>query len=234
MIDSYDKMPIGMYFKLQALVLNEPDDLEWKPKALAILQNTTEEAVLNAPLSEFSANMQKAAFLVKAPELSRVKTLYKAGELELVPTLDTQKVTTAQYIDFQTFCKMKDDHDRCVHVLSCLMIPRGCKYMDGYDPAAVRRAIDEHVTVVDALSLYGFFFEKLHASIRRTRTYSEKMIARMRKLATTPEREKLVTTAEARLKQLQKMEGSMKNGAGLLMLTPFQRLAAVLGMRFGV
>ena len=233
MIKSYREMPIGTYFKLQNIVLSEPDDQEWKVTALALLTGRTEDDLLHAPLGEFAALIKEMAFLAEPPKTERVKSSYKAGAFELVPTLDTAKVTTAQYIDFQTFCKEKDDEARAVAVLSCLMVPKGCKYCDGYDPAAVRAAIQEHVTVVDALSLYGFFFEKLRTSINRSQTYSEKMLKRLEKLPRTDRRDRAIATGRRQLETVKRIGASLLNGDGLLMLTPFQRLAAVLGMRFG-
>ena len=234
MIKSYKEMPIGIYFNLQALVLSEPDDLEWKVPALALLTGRTEEDLLNAPLAEFSSLMNQAAFLAKEPETERVKPVYKAGPFELVPTVDTQKVTTAQYIDFQTFCKEKDDAARVVAVMSCLMVPKGHTYCEGYDVGAVRDAIRDHITVVDALSLYGFFFERLLTSIRRSQTFSEKMLKRLEKLPATPRRDRAIARAKKQMEVIRRQEASLRNGAGLQMLTPFQKLAAVLGMRFGV
>ena len=233
MIKSYKELPIGLYFKLQALILSEPDEMEWKVPALALLTGRSEDDILNAPLAEFAALARQAAFLSTPPETERVKSSYKAGPFELVPTLDTQKVTTAQYVDFQTFCKETDDERRVVAVLSCLMVPKGFKYCDGYDPAAVRDAIRDYVTVVDALSLYGFFFEKLLTSMHRSLTYSEKLLQRIRKMPPTPQRERMIQRAEKQIAEIRAQGTSLRNGDGLQMSTPLQKLSAVLGMRSG-
>ena len=234
MIDSYNKMPIGLYFQLQALILAEPDDYEWKPKALALLTGKPEEALLQMPLPEFSALMRRAAFLVTPPQTERAKSAYKAGPFELVPTTDANKVTTAQYIDFQTFCKEENDEARVVNVLSCMLVPKGKKYCQDCDPGEVREAIRKHITVVDALSLYGFFFAQLLTSMRLSLTYSEKLVSRMQKMPATARRDREIKKAQARIAEAKKQMASINDGDGLRMLTPFQKLAAVLGMRFGL
>lgn len=234
MIDSYNKMPIGLYFQLQALILAEPDDYEWKPKALAMLAGKPEKEILEMPLADFSALMRQAAFLVTPPKTERAKPVYKAGAFDLVPTTDANKVTTAQYIDFQTFCKEKDDAARVVNVLSCMLIPKGKKYCQDYDAGEVREAIRKHITVVDALSLYGFFFAQLLTSMRLSLTFSEKMVGRMQKMPQTARRDREIAKAKARIAEAKKQMDSLSGGDGLQMLTPFQKLAAVLGMRFGI
>ena len=234
MIKSYKEMPIGLFFRVQALILNEPDEQEWAVPVLALLTGRTDADLLNAPLTEFSSLMRQADFLCRPPETGRVKASYKAGDFDLVPTLQTNKVTAAQYIDFQSYCKTEDDAARVVGVLSCMLVPRGKRYCDGYDAGAVQDAIREHMTVEDALSLNAFFFDALDKSAERTLIYSERMLRRIEKMTDSPRKEKSLQRARTQLETLKRQRDSIAAGAGSLMSTPFQRLSAVLGMRFGL
>ncbi len=234
MIDSYDKMPIGMYFKLQALILANPDEEDWKVTALSMLTGKPEEELLTMPLTEFASLMRRAGFLVTPPAVQRAKPSYKAGAFELVPSMNANKVTAAQFIDFQTFCKEKDDETRCVAVLSCMLVPKGKKYCEGYEAADVREAIRNHISVADALALYGFFLGLLGTSLRLSQTYSDRLIRRMEKMPKTPRRDRTLAETKAKLEELRRQIVSIENGAGSQMWMPFQKLSAVLGMRFGL
>ena len=59
-------------------------------------------------------------------------------------------------------------------VLSCLLVPKGKTYGNGYDIADVQKAIRDYLSVTDALSLLAFFFASSEVLLARSLTYSEK------------------------------------------------------------
>jgi hypothetical protein len=189
-IDNYADLNIGKY--LDIVALRERDDLsilDRQPKELAILSGLTEAEVLALPLPEYRRLAVAAAFLDRpAPELPRAPKEVRIGDLVLVPTASAEKMTAAQYIDFQTFAEDRDH--KAVEMLSCFLIPRGCDYNEGYDVLDVHRAIREELSVAEVLALLAFFFKSWAQSIRATLTYSMRAAKRIKDPAMRKEKMK--------------------------------------------
>lgn len=171
-IDSYAALPVGLW--LQVLAVNADaarEEIDKQVGTIALLSGLSEREVLALPLADYRALASRTEFLASSPErLPRAASSYTAGRFVLVPALDLRKITTAQYVDFQTFVKEGDD--RIVEILSVALVPKGAGYNDGsYDVAEVQDAIREDISVEQALSLSAFFFSKLARSIRSSLTY---------------------------------------------------------------
>ena len=159
-IDNYRNLPIGKYLEILELSQDENvDALEQQVKTISILTGLTEQDVMNLPIMEYSELAGKTKFLEKQYDGKlQVAKSYGLGGYELIPVKDFTKITTAQYVDYQTFSKEGDKY--IVESLSTLLIPKGKKYNDGYDIADVHKAIRENLSVADVLSLSAFFLTK--------------------------------------------------------------------------
>ena len=156
MIDNYNDLKIGKYLEILEACKAGGDELETQVKLIAALSGNTETEILNMPITEYSALARSASFLSKAPELpDKPAKVYEVGGFRLVPVMDAGKITTAQYIDFQTLAKHKEG--KVVEILSCLLVPEGKRYNEGYDIADVHKAIREEMSVADAMGTYAFF-----------------------------------------------------------------------------
>ena len=51
-------------------------------------------------------------------------------------------------------------------LLSCLLVPVGCRYNEGYDILEVQQALKDNLSVTDALSLSAFFLTKFKNLIK--------------------------------------------------------------------
>jgi len=172
-IDNYRKLPIGKYLDIVELCDTEMDEVDRRVKIIGILTGLTDDEVLNLPLTKFTEYSAAAKFLDKqCPEnlIPSVSKSYPVGGFVLVPVADMRKITTAQYIDFQTFSKDKEKN--LVEMLSCFLVPRGYDYNDGYDIADVHAAIREEMSVAEVLALLAFFFKSWVTSIRDTLSFS--------------------------------------------------------------
>ena len=164
-IDNYRDLPIGMYQEICAIDRRQDlDDLSKQVLTISLLTYTLEEEILDLPISEYRALAAKATFLEQeyTGKILTAKS-YQIGHLTLIPIQDYRKITTAQYIDFQTFAK--DPDQNVVEILSTMLIPKGKKYNQGYDIVEVQDAIRDHLSVADALSLLAFFFVRYHRLI---------------------------------------------------------------------
>lgn len=230
MITSYSELPIGKYFAILKVAETEPEELRRNPAILSVLTGQSVDELEELPISTFSGMMRSAGFLVTPPKPGRTRRMYQCGPFSLLPTLDYKRVTTAQYIDFQTFSRdVKDDAQRIVMVLSCLLVPSGHKYCDGYSPEEVQTAIRDHMSVEDAVSLYAFFLRRFVQSTHRLLTSSERML---RRLPRTPKTAGLRAELEATKRKTKELFSSA-NGGGLPTWTMFQRLSGILGTRYG-
>ena len=202
-IDNYRNLPVGKWLEILELSKDENvDELEQQVKTIAILTGLTEDEVLDLPIMEYKSLASKTKFLEKEYEGKlQIAKSYGLNGMELIPVKDFNKITTAQYVDYQTFSKEGDIY--LVQTLSTLLVPKGKKYNDGYDMDAVQQAIRDNLSVADVLSLYAFFLTKWVKSIKDSQTYLDKEI---KKIPNKEMREKL-------MKQMQEIRSKI-NGVG--------------------
>lgn len=208
-IDSFAALPVGTWLQILD-VQDDParEDVDKQVGTIALLTGRSERDILNLPLAEYTRLARKADFLGVAPSrLPRVARTYQAGEFKLHPAINLQKITAAQYIDFQTFAPEGDK--RLVELLSIALVPDGAGYNDGsYDIEAVKDAIRADITVEQALSLTAFFLTKYASLIRSTRI----SLSRLAKTERNPERREAV---KERLTEMERaLDNLMNIGAG--------------------
>ena len=180
-IDNYRKLTIGKYLDIVDLCNTEMDEVDRRVKIVGILAGLTDDEVLNLPLTQFTEYSAAARFLdVECPEnlIPSVSKSYPVGDFNLVPVTDMRKITTAQYIDFQTFSKDKEKY--FVEMMSCFLVPKGYDYNDGYDIADVHQAIRDEMSVAEVIALLAFFFRSWEKSIRDSLSCSIKEIGRLK------------------------------------------------------
>lgn len=204
-IDSYDKLPLGIYLDIMALVEDttlEEDDRQLS--IIALLTGETEDALLKLPILDFRRLAEKARFLEdQVPRPAAVPKVIRLGGVDLIPTTKVTKITTAQFVDYQTFAK--EGHKRLVEQLSCFLIPAGCEYNEGYDIDYVQNAIRDYLTVTQAQGLAAFFFRRWTVLVGSSLIYSALMARKIR-----PKEKRKEMKAQIR----QAWEDFKKNGDG--------------------
>ena len=159
-IDNYKSLPLGKYLDICQVCKDESlEEIDRQVKILSILSDMPEEEILHLPIPKYKEMVVASRFLEDVDK-SRHKAarLYIVGDWQLVPTLDYRKMETAQYVDFQTFAPMVETH--MAELLSCLLVPVGCRYNEGYDILEVQQALKDNLSVTDALSLSAFFLTR--------------------------------------------------------------------------
>ena len=123
-------------------------------RVCAIMEAVFGESVLDLPLKEFTEKCKELSFLQKEiPNDLHVKNIKVNGREYYFDGL-LGNITTAQYIDFQTYQKNEDEQK----TFSVFIIPKGHKYNDGYDMEQVFNDIlDIPVPVLFSAS---FFFSR--------------------------------------------------------------------------
>ena len=106
MITDYNHLSIGKYLEIHKIAKEEMTDIDKQVAMIAILSDMSEDEVLNLPILEYKDRAQKARFLETPIDVpKKVASSYNLNGWELIPITDIRKLTTAQYIDFQTFSK---------------------------------------------------------------------------------------------------------------------------------
>lgn len=170
MIDNYNNLPLGLFLDIDAILQSDAEEIDKQVRIIALLDDTTPEAILALPLNEYAAKAAATDFLCHdCPPVSAPSRVI-SGDLVLIPTKDFTKITTAQYVDFQTFSK--GGNQKLPELIAVLLVPEGHKYNDGYDVAQVVRVVRD-LPLPEALGLNAFFFGQLVQSIQASLTSLE-------------------------------------------------------------
>ena len=225
MIDNYKDLSVGKYLKILDMCEDGAiDNVQRQVGILSILSDMPEDEIMNLPLPEYMEMSARLGFLKVSPELpEKPAGKYKVGKWILVPVVDTRKMTAAQYIDFQAFAAKEGQY--VVETLSCLAVPEGKKYNDGYDIVELQGDIRKEMPVADAMCLYAFFLSSLERSTASILISSAVATAGTR----IPIRKKveMIKTAIRTAMLLR------RNGTGLHALTESRRHADAHGKLYG-
>ena len=214
MIQDYDSMKYATFLEIVKVCENATDDTDRTAGVLSVLTGKTVDELLSLQIGEYERLVQLAQFIGTEPAIVPVKSEYQLGDMTLVPTMKVKKMTAGQYIDFQGFLK---EEGKDFELLSCLMVPKGCKYLEGYDIEDVQTTLKAHLLTRDAIALKSFFVASLVASIPGIVNSSEEI------------RKKLTREQRRKMRKAERVINSLKNGVGLLSSMQYQRLIAALG-----
>lgn len=155
---NWQQITIEVYDKIIALeceVTTEEQALELNIKLLSILCDVSEDEIINLPLTEFTILVGKTDFLKEMPKYT-VEQYYEIGKGRVFEVqMNLREMTTAQFIDFQTFVKDKDKNLK--HLLACFLLPKGKKYGEDYDIIEVAEYLYKNMSIATARSVMFFF-----------------------------------------------------------------------------
>lgn len=178
MMDYYD-ISIGQYLEIQEILeVEDVPELDKITSLIAVCKNVDEDTVLDYDIQTFNKCVNEISFLFSPYPKEVMKEYYVLNGREYEVSVNLQKLTAGQYIDYQTF--IKEPIKNLVELLSVFVIPKGKKYGD-YDMEAVHKDIREYMSIVDGLAISGFFLLVSQSLIQSTLTYLKKKLKKMRK-----------------------------------------------------
>lgn len=188
---------ISKYYEIMDIYNNGEDIFEKEVSLIACLCDCEEDDIYNLSLPQVQQLIQEAQWTKEMEDYTKVKPFSKIeiNGVKYDIITDCNKFTYSQYVDFQTFLQNKSSID---YILSTLIVPKGCKYNEGYDIMETINIIRENIDIVTANSIQFFFLQKLHSSIKRTLRYSMaqlKVMRMMRKI-----------TKEQKKKEMEKLK----------------------------
>lgn len=187
--------------------VNEDEELEININLLSILCDVSVEEIEDLPLTEFSKLVKQTEFLKEMPKVD-IKDNYVINGKKYVLLSNVQKMTTAQYIDYQTLVKNADKNVK--ELLSVFLIPKGKKYGE-YDLEEVINDIYNYFPITDARAVSFFFTLVLQSLTKATLISLERRTKKeLKKAKTKEEKEKI----EMLLETIRLSKDSIPNGIG--------------------
>lgn len=200
---SYSEMPLRVFNQLTGL--SSSNDIEMEISILSILNECSEDDILNLTLTDYQELRKQAQYIADIPK-SKVKIpdklVIKKHKYRICK--DLKQITTAQYIDYHTY--LKNDDKKYEYLLSCFIIPEGKIYNEGYDIDEVINDILE-LDVVNVLNICFFFLNLYLTSTRVLVYYWESRLKKMIRKEKNQEMKK-------KMKQTLNQIHSIVNGIG--------------------
>lgn len=212
MIDNYNKLSIGKFMEIQDIDFTGMEEIDIQVSLIAILNDMTEDEVMDLPLNDYKDCVRKLKFLATKPEpKNKVPKAVKLDGKEYTVITDIKEMTAGQYIDYQNYLTHKDNK-YLPHILSCFIIPKGEKYGDS-NLMEIIEIIKTELPIGIALNMSAFFLKKWESLTKGTLTYlGLKMKWMMRKEKNQEVKKKM----QMAIKNLTTLRNSIDSGVGLI------------------
>lgn len=163
MISNYNELPIGKFIEFTRIPYEGRDEVDYMLDIVSLLSGKSVDELAVMPIIEFSALCGKAQFLQQMPKVRGANIdKVKIGKWNLRVTKGARKMQTNQYVDFQTF--IKQGNESLIQQLSCVLVPEGLRYGEGYDIAELQQDLAALPTQT-ALEIQAFFLRRSYRSI---------------------------------------------------------------------
>ena len=212
MIDNYNKLSIGKFMEIQDIDFTGMEEIDIQVSLIAILNDMTEDEVMDLPLNDYKDCVRKLKFLATKPEpKTKIPKAVKLDGKEYTVIKDIKEMTAGQYIDYQNYLSHKENK-YLPHILSCFIIPKGEKYGDS-NLMEIIEIIKTELPIGIALNMSAFFLKKWESLTKGTLTYlGLKMKWMMRKEKNQEVKKKI----QMAIKNLTTLRNSIDSGVGLI------------------
>lgn len=218
MITSYKELTISKYLEIKEILCSDSNDMAKKVEVLSLLTEKSVDELYDMPYNDFQKLDKEANFLYHAPTAkSEAPDCIILNGTKYRVTKKISDMTAGQYIDYQSIIGLGVDDAHVPNLISCFLIPDGKKYCDGYDVSKVTEDVANYLDMATALNACFFFRKKLMKLITNFRIYSD---WKLKRIARKMEDKEMKTKILQVRKTMEEMEAFLKNGNGLLSLTP--------------
>ena len=214
---TYYDLTIDKYLEIKEVLENGTDDLSTQVALLAVLNECTEDDLLDMPLDEFKRKLADLNFLSQPlnPKPQCPKTI-TIGKEVFESVRDVKQFTAGQYIDYQNLIKSEDFYSIIPNLLACFFIPKGKDYGKDYDIMEVAEKIKKNISIGFALDVCFFFQMQSIRSINSTLDY----LALMTKMQIFKAKDKETKTKlKTAVEKIRELKASFNDGLGSITLT---------------
>lgn len=170
---------IKQYLEIQKII--NDDDLMLTEKNIEIVGVVFGIETDNLSVVEFNRYASQLSFLEEEIEPVKVKDVYTIADKRYTFANDISAISVAQYSDIVEYQKNND----LKGMLSCVLVPEGHKYNDGYDIDFI-----DSINMVDATSML-FFYQRVWSNFTSLfQGYLEKLMKKIQKDKKMKEEEK--------------------------------------------
>lgn len=186
--------------------LGEDNEVEKLLAIMILLYGGTEEYYGQMFLDDYNAMASKLLGFIMEPP----KPTFRTGEYRIADrvyqlTSSVKGMTAAQYIDFTTI--QRDEPNNIAALLTCVLVPKGKKYNEGYDIDALEETIYKELSWQNAMGIADFYQRVLKVSTAVTLDYSLKKLRRELKKETNPEKKTIIAEAITRIEKSRQSGG---------------------------
>ena len=209
---TYYDLTIDKYLQIKEALENAEDDLNTQVTLLSIINECTEDELLDLPLGDYHRKVADLAFLSESikprPNCPKTITIDK----EVFETVrDVKQFTAGQYIDYNSLIKNDDFYSVLPNILACFFIPKGKDYGKDYDIMEVAKKIRYNVSIGLAMDVCFFFQMQSIRSINRMLDSLVLMTKIQMRKAKDPEMKKKLKIA---LEKIQQLRDFFRDGVG--------------------
>ena len=215
MITNYKQLTINKYQEIRQILKEDGGELNIQARIVALLNDMDVNDVLNLSLTKYNELVRGTAFLMEKPKLDgRIPAKLNINGRECVITKNVNKLTTGQYIDYQSYIAADDQEKYLANVLACFIVPKGMSYGDGYDTDEIATWLGENLSIQDAMNICFFFRKRYLKSISLTVTCLELSMKRLKRKEKSPEVKEKMEELTKKLTEYRTL--LQKSGDGLL------------------
>ncbi|MBO7226549.1 MAG: hypothetical protein J6V33_03080 [Bacteroidales bacterium] len=135
------------YIQIENIYNTENDIIDKTVAIISILFDV--EYNNNMSLQDYYNYLNQITFLKEAIPTVDVKKRYGSYILDK----NLSNISLTQFIDFKTYALQND----IIGCISVFLIPKGCKYLEGYNIEEIKDFIGK-MSITETLSIYQFFF----------------------------------------------------------------------------
>lgn len=170
---TWDQITITDWKRIRDISQRELDsDMEKDIACLAVLCEVSEDEIYSLSLTELRALLVDMEWIKKPFTFNHNFRAHKikidGDTYNVEPDID--KFTVAQYLDYQTLWENKEEH--MGSLLSVFIIPKGCKYNEGYDIQELAQKLEDSLSIKFWNEVCFFFLINSLTSVKASLAYS--------------------------------------------------------------
>lgn len=210
-INNWNGVPIALYNELMDILrMDYPTEWEREINIIALLEGIDVDEIYDWEITKVKKYREELVWLNefnfdKHFNSKKITIANKTYNLNV----DSNTMTTAQYIDFQIYWGKEDRGKYLPEILACFIVPENSKYNDGsYDLEELINLIRNTISIALANSICFFFLKKWMTSLAATACYGViRMKKTMRKEKNKEKKEEMKKKLEEMTKQAQILVG---------------------------